>query len=337
MGNLKSSWSKGTLIIIIAVGLLFAGVFVSNYFRAKAASNESINHQKNDQINQSLTKNPTPETILRNTTELKFEKERIRKQHDKAMFWRNSKEKEIKNVPEKTTTTAAKPATTETRTPQPPTKESNAAQSEQKITQPENSTKKTVYLTFDDGPSAFSSEIVGLLEKYQFKATFFMIDGNIRRYPDAVKLMVKSGETVGLHSVSHNQKVFYASVTSVLSELTQNRNTLKEISGIDSYIMRTPYGSYPNMTDEYKKAVKDNGFIMWDWNVDSKDWFYKDARYVNTVIEQVTRRANHEGPIVILLHDRKETLAHLPALLDYISKQGFACKAIDSSITPVQF
>ncbi|MDV2687715.1 polysaccharide deacetylase family protein, partial [Alkalihalophilus lindianensis] len=76
-------------------------------------------------------------------------------------------------------------------------------------------------------------------------------------YPEAVKLMVKSGETVGLHSVTHDQKKFYASVNSVLGELNQNRNTLKEISGIDSYFMRTPYGSVPKMTPEYRKAVKE--------------------------------------------------------------------------------
>jgi len=149
--------------------------------------------------------------------------------------------------------------------------------------------------------------------------------------------MVQSGETVALHSVSHNQKVFYASATSVINELTQNRNTLKEVSGVDSYIMRTPYGSVPGMTAEYRKAVTDNGYLMWDWNIDSKDWYYKDARYVESVKQQLAKLANHNGPIVILMHERKETLAHLPALLDYLSKQGYEGKAIDSSMTPVQF
>jgi peptidoglycan/xylan/chitin deacetylase (PgdA/CDA1 family) len=192
-------------------------------------------------------------------------------------------------------------------------------------------------LTFDDGPAAFSDQIIAELEKYQFKATFFMIDGNIRRYPEAVKLMTKSGETVGLHSVSHNQKKFYKSKKSVLSELTQNRNTLMEVSGVNSFIMRTPYGSAPGMTPEYKKAVKQKGYVMWDWNIDSKDWYYKDKRYVNSVIEQIKQKKDHKGPLVILLHERKETLAHLPELLDYLKKQGYEGKPIEKTTPPVQF
>ncbi len=123
-----------------------------------------------------------------------------------------------------------------------------------------------------------------------------MIDGNIRRYPDSVKLMVQSGEGVGLHSVSHSKQLFYASVNSVLGELDQNRATLKEVSGVESFLMRTPYGSFPYMTDEYKKAVADHGYLMWDWNIDSKDWYYKDERYIQNVVDQIASRADQNGP-----------------------------------------
>ncbi len=339
MGNLKSSWSKGTLIAIIGVGFLFAGIFVSNYFQAKAAGNESNNHRKNEATNLPVKKNVTGEMIVRNTNDLKLEKELMRKQQDEAVIWRNKQERETSKVPNNNTTdtAAAHPTTKDKTTFQPPTKESNAAPNKQNNTQPRNSGKKIVYLTFDDGPAAFSDQIIALLEKYQFKATFFMIDGNIRRYPEAVKLMTKSGETVGLHSVSHNVKKFYKSKNSVLSELTQNQNTLKEVSGVNSFIMRTPYGSAPNMTNEYKMAVKEKGYLMWDWNIDSKDWYYKDNRYVNSVINQINQKKGTNGPLVILLHERKETLAHLPKLLDYLKEQGFECKPIENTTTPIQF
>jgi peptidoglycan/xylan/chitin deacetylase (PgdA/CDA1 family) len=110
-----------------------------------------------------------------------------------------------------------------------------------------------------------------------------------------------------------------------------------EVSGVNSYIMRTPYGSAPNMTDAYKKAVKEKGYIMWDWNIDSKDWYYKDGRYVNNAINQIEKMKHHNGPLVILLHERKETLAHLPKLLDYLKKHGFEGKPIANTTTPVQF
>ncbi|MEH7439179.1 polysaccharide deacetylase family protein [Neobacillus drentensis] len=332
MGDQKQGWAKGTIVIVIfAIGFLFAGVFVNNYFKAKAAS-KPITQEKNEFMNHP---GQTSETIVQNTNDLRLEKEMLHKRQEEAMVGRNKQEREATKTPEKTTTDTA---TTQPSTPKdqettkPPSTETKPANA-----QPSTAGKKTIYLTFDDGPAAFSGEIIALLEKFHFKATFFMIDGNIRKYPDAVKLMVQTGETVALHSVSHDKKVFYASATSVINELNQNRNTLKEVSGVDSYIMRTPYGSVPGMTAEYRKAVTDNGYLMWDWNIDSKDWYYKDARYVESVKQQLARLANHNGSIVILMHERKETLAHLPDLLDYLSKQGYEGKAIDSSMTPVQF
>jgi len=360
MRNLKKGWSKGTLVVLLAIGFVYLGVFLSHHFQ-EITVNKPINHSKNETINRAIAKGPAPEEIIEDTDDLRLEKkERIRKQQEQAIAWRIQLEREKSNVKESTTKepAAAKPATNATTSSEQTTKESKPAQSEQPNTQPAQSEQpntqpaqseqpntppanpvpqKTVYLTFDDGPSVFSGQIIALLEKYRYKATFFMIDGNIRRYPNAVKLMVQSGETVGLHSVSHNPKIFYASAASIIAELTQNRNTLKEISGVDSYIMRTPYGSVPYMTEEYRKAVHDKGYLMWDWNIDSRDWDYKDARYVNSVITQLNQLANHNGPIVILLHERRETLAHLPQLLDFLSKQGWMSKAIDSSMTPVQF
>ena len=67
---------------------------------------------------------------------------------------------------------------------------------------------KIVYLTFDDGPNESSEQILEELQLYNAKATFFLIDGNIRKYPDAVKKMVESGHSVGSHSVSHQIRNF---------------------------------------------------------------------------------------------------------------------------------
>lgn len=332
MGKLKRRRRvKGTLIFLILIGFLSAGFFVNHYFQGKAAA-EPANQPNNENI-----KEVDPEELAKNIEDYKLEKELIRKQQEKVVVWKNEQEKKevVESAPTDTASTqpadngTAAPSTTPTGgMPEP-------EQSQQPTPQPGGN--KTVYLTFDDGPGPFSGDIIALLEQYQFKATFFMLDGNIRNYPDAVKLMVSTGQAVGLHSVTHDKNKFYASAGSVISELTQNRNTLKEISGVDSYLMRTPYGSVPHMKPDYRKAVDDNGYLMWDWNIDSKDWSYKDARYVNSVIEQLNRLANHDGPLVILLHERKETLAHLPKLFDYLSKQGYEAKPLDSSMVPYHF
>lgn len=201
----------------------------------------------------------------------------------------------------------------------------------------ESSGNKTVYLTFDDGPKNVSTTILSILNQFGAKATFFMIDGNIRNYPDITKQMVASGHTVGSHSVTHSQKQFYQSRDTVVNEMQQTRNTIKEITGIDSLLIRTPYGSAPYMTPEYKQAVNEHGLVMWDWNVDSKDWYYRDHRMIETVIAQIESKKDQTSPIVILFHEQEETAACLPELLQYLTSQQYSLQALNPSIAPIQF
>ncbi|WP_453991686.1 polysaccharide deacetylase family protein [Bacillus nitroreducens] len=195
---------------------------------------------------------------------------------------------------------------------------------------------QTVYLTFDDGPHKVSMDILALLDQYDAKATFFMLDGNIKNYPDAVKEMVNKGHSVGLHGVTHDKNKFYQSSKSVLGEMDQTQQTILELTGIETDLIRTPFGSAPHMTDAYKDAVDAAGYKMWDWNIDSRDWQFRDSRYVESVIDQLNNLNRVNEPIVILLHERPETLEHLPKLLDYLTEQGYEFGTLDSSMHPIQ-
>ncbi|MEH7237840.1 polysaccharide deacetylase family protein [Bacillus sp. JJ1562] len=194
---------------------------------------------------------------------------------------------------------------------------------------------RAVYLTFDDGPHKVSKDILALLDQYDAKATFFMLDNNIKHYPDAVKEMVSKGHSVGLHGVTHDKNKFYQSSGSVVGEMNQTQQTILEITGIETDLIRTPFGSSPHMTDGYKAAVETAGYKMWDWNIDSRDWQFRDSRYVDSVIDQLNKLNRANQPIVILLHERPETLTHLPKLLDYLKQQGYEFKALDSSMHPI--
>ncbi|MFS0820467.1 polysaccharide deacetylase family protein [Bacillus sp. 1P02SD] len=195
---------------------------------------------------------------------------------------------------------------------------------------------RAVYLTFDDGPHKVSKDILALLDQYDAKATFFMLDNNIKHYPDAVIEMVNKGHSVGLHGVTHDKNKFYESSKSVVGEMDQTQQTILELTGIETDLIRTPFGSSPYMTDDYKAAVETAGYKMWDWNIDSRDWQFRDSRYVDSVIDQLNKLNRANQPIVILLHERPETLAHLPKLLDYLKEQGYEFKALDSSMHPIQ-
>ncbi|WP_142255407.1 polysaccharide deacetylase family protein [Bacillus sinesaloumensis] len=195
---------------------------------------------------------------------------------------------------------------------------------------------RAVYLTFDDGPHKVSKDILALLDEYDAKATFFMLDNNIKNYPDAVKEMVSKGHSVGLHGVTHDKHKFYQSSKSVIGEMEQTQQTVQELTGIETDLIRTPFGSAPHMTDAYKDAVEASGYKMWDWNIDSRDWQFRDSRYVDSVIDQLNKLNRVNEPIVILLHERPETLEHLPKLLNYLKEQGYELKALESSMHPIQ-
>lgn len=198
-------------------------------------------------------------------------------------------------------------------------------------------TGKVVYLTFDDGPSSVSNEILDTLDQFNAKATFFMLEPAMKEYPEAVKRTVKDGHAVGLHGVTHNKDIFYKSEQAALGEMKTAQDTLESISGVNSSLIRTPYGSIPYLTDSFREVFDQNGFKLWDWNVDSSDWSLSKNEYVKNVISQVEKLENDGITPVILMHDRGETAHHLSTLLQYLQEQGFQMKVIDEHIQAYHF
>lgn len=197
-------------------------------------------------------------------------------------------------------------------------------------------TGKVVYLTFDDGPFSQSEAILSLLETYQAKATFFMLEPNMRKHKSAVKRMAAEGHAVGVHSVSHDVKKVYRSPDAFVKEMETARATLKELSGVDSRLVRAPYGSKPYLTAPYLEASRKMDYIIWDWNVDSTDWKLRNGEYVKRVI-QGSNSLTGKRPLIVLLHEKPSTLAHLEKILKHFQKNGYEMRALNESMTPVQF
>ncbi|MCR8644262.1 polysaccharide deacetylase [Paenibacillus sp. N1-5-1-14] len=196
--------------------------------------------------------------------------------------------------------------------------------------------KKIAYLTFDDGPTKVTYRILDLLDHYRASATFFMLESRIRRFPSAVERMVEEGHTLGLHGVTHSISQFYASKHSVVQEFDQTRRTIKRITGKDTTLARTPHGSRPYMKASYLKAVNESGYQLWDWNVDSLDWKYRDERMVHLITKQVIQlERRHKNP-VILMHDRlDETADFLETILIFLIKKGYELEKLTPSMKPI--
>ncbi len=206
--------------------------------------------------------------------------------------------------------------------------------------QPQKPTSsKPIYLTFDDGPTAHTNELLDILDQYGAHGTFFMLGPGISAYPKSVKRLVDSGNSAGLHGMTHVKSKFYASPASALKEMTQDDDALYKATGTRTSLIRTPYGSKPYFTQKYRDKVLAAGFHLWDWNVDSEDWKYKSdhQKVINSILKQVDQQEKEGVVPVVLMHDQKATLKVLPQVLKTLKAEGYTFEVIEQNTKPVNF
>lgn len=104
----------------------------------------------------------------------------------------------------------------------------------------ESNEEKVAYITIDDGPSKYTSQIIDILNKNDVKATFFFIDGNMKKYPQEVNELVEDGHSIGFHTVSHDKEILYSTPQQMLNEFETCKETFKSITGHDSNLIRIP-------------------------------------------------------------------------------------------------
>ncbi|WP_051289988.1 polysaccharide deacetylase [Paenibacillus massiliensis] len=224
-----------------------------------------------------------------------------------------------------------------------------AIQERQKLVQQSNSNKgskgttptkgKVLYLTFDDGPTKHAYELLSILSKYDAKATFFMLGPQIQQHPDVVRKMMDNGHGLGLHGMTHVEKKFYASPATALKEMKDANAILLKTTGVQTRLIRTPYGSKPYMKDSYRNAMHQGEFRMWDWNVDSLDWKYKKnpEHIVASVLKDVEKISRTGRAPVVLMHDQEPTITILPQLLAELQKRGYQFETLTEEMTPLNF
>ena len=155
-------------------------------------------------------------------------------------------------------------------------------------------TKPMIALTFDDGPSKHTEHLLDIFSEHGGKATFFVVGNLIDNRPETLQRMVTDGHEIGGHSWDHRQLTKLSS-EEITNEIMNTRAKIYSITGVDTTIMRPPYGSY---NDEIKCICKEKGIVMINWAVDTLDWKTRDADKVyDAIMSQVK-----DGDI-ILCHD----------------------------------
>ncbi len=181
---------------------------------------------------------------------------------------------------------------------------------------------KVAYITFDDGPSKYTEQVLDIMKQYDAKATFFMVGKNLNHYPEAVKRLVKEGSYPGLHSMTHSYKKLYKSGSSdnFLNEFKEVQNKVEALIGYTPHLIRAPYGSSPQIGEAFRGDIAAAGFKMWDWTTDSLDWSLPGQP--NKIISRIQRGA-HRDIEVILMHERKQTVEALLQILKLLRAKGY--------------
>lgn len=207
-----------------------------------------------------------------------------------------------------------------------------------KIDSNKHVTDQTIFLTFDDGPSATSNQLLDVLKAQKVKATFFMLGPQIKEHPAAVKRLHQEGHQLGLHGITHDVKRFYQKSDSPVNEMKEDQRILASVTGEYTHLVRTPYGSTPNLTDQQKARLKQKGFVYWDWTIDSLDWKYKSSKYVPEVLNQlqVLETKYPKEPKIILMHDQPATAKYLSSLITQLKAKGYTFEVLDETMKPLQ-
>lgn len=198
---------------------------------------------------------------------------------------------------------------------------------------PSKSSGKVAYITIDDGPSKYTEEIIKILNKYDAKATFFMIDRNMRNYPDQVKRVIENGNSAGFHSVSHDIHELYKNKYSAKEEFDINSKTFFNITGENSKIVRLPYGSKPYTPRTSYEALVEAGYKMWDWSIDTQDW----KATSNEIVENVVNYSRNQNDIVVLMHEKRQTVDALESVLKYLKEEEYEFLPIGQNQEPKNY
>ena len=202
---------------------------------------------------------------------------------------------------------------------------------------------KKAYLTFDDGPSANTAKILDILDRFNAKATFFVVYR--KGFDDTCRDIVRRGHTLALHSYSHRYSDIYKSTGAYFNDLEKLSDHLHRLTGLRPTIMRFPGGSSNTVSRSYCRGimttltaeVQKRGYRYYDWNVDSGD---ADAERVSasTLVSNIKDRCGSQKEAVILMHDspsKSTTVDALPEIIRYLQSKGYVLLPITGQTPPV--
>lgn len=176
--------------------------------------------------------------------------------------------------------------------------------------------EKVLSISFDAAwGSANTEEILGILDRYEVKTTFFLVGFWAEKYPELVAELVARGHEIGNHSATHPHMA-QLSAPQIREELRRCSELVRSITGKPTTLFRPPYGEY---NDEVVRVSRAEGYECVQWNVDSLDWKNLGAA---DMVKRCTKQIN-PGDIVLFHNDSKYILEALPQILETYKQAGY--------------
>ena len=196
---------------------------------------------------------------------------------------------------------------------------------------------KRVFLTFDDGPTEeVTPYILDILDKYNIKATFFVLGNRVKANPEILKREYDSGHYIANHGYSHKYSKIYKSAASVLDEYNKTEDAIKTVLEDETYssnLFRFPGGAYGGPYEKIKKKARkllnENGIAYLDWSALTYD--AGGAKTKKEILKNLKETMNGWDNVVILMHDsadKKITYETLDDVIEYLQEKGYAFKNI---------
>ncbi len=189
---------------------------------------------------------------------------------------------------------------------------------------------RRVYITFDDGPSSRTNDILDVLDEYGVKATFFVTGKPDSKYTDVYKRIVDDGHTLGMHSYSHRYSELYESLSGFQTDLHNLQTFLYETTGVWSTYYRFPGGSSNTVSKVDMKELINylelEKITYYDWNVASGD--DRSGITSDMIVANVMTGVPKFENSIILLHDASDKQATVDALPQIIEQ----VQALDNTV-----
>jgi len=198
-----------------------------------------------------------------------------------------------------------------------------------------------IYLTFDDGPTARTEEILDILAQKQVKATFFVVHHDDEGTAERMKRIVDEGHTIGMHSYSHDYGIIYDSVESFIHDMYKIFTEIQQNTGYTPTLFRFPGGSInaynASLYQEMISEMIRRGFVPFDWNLSAQDAI-TPLPETQELVGNALKGINNVSRGVLLMHDSLDkytTVEALSVIIDKLKERGFELDRLTPEDLPV--